>query len=158
MNDDVSVPGIGGDAGIASLERTSQAENTDLAEAKAKGLCHYFGKPCLHGHSGERYVLGNHCVQCRADYQALYKDDARQSLMRARLGVSTSKVRHLRISAGSTANIAEIKAKYMHLCGRPITLSLLVCRALQVLDEHLGKLDAAGSDRERAVLAMTTAP
>lgn len=32
-------------------------------EAIAQGLDRYLGKPCKHGHNGERYTLGE-CVQC----------------------------------------------------------------------------------------------
>jgi hypothetical protein len=130
----------------------------DITEAKAKGLARYIGRPCLHGHTGQRYVLGNHCVQCRADYQTSYKEGTRQMRMRARIDVPTSKMKQVRVSAASAATISDIEGKYLRMCGRPITMSLLVCRALQVLDVHLGKLDAAGSEQERAALAATTAP
>ena len=38
---------------------------TPRLEAKALGLKRYFGKPCIHGHSGERLVRNNDCVECR---------------------------------------------------------------------------------------------
>lgn len=43
-------------------------ETTPRLEAKALGLKRYFGTPCIHGHSGERYVRNHVCVEChRAD-------------------------------------------------------------------------------------------
>lgn len=34
------------------------------AEAKKKGLKRYQGRPCLHGHDGERFVGNRNCVLC----------------------------------------------------------------------------------------------
>ena len=33
-------------------------------EAKARGLKHYIGKPCKHGHIGERFVTSGNCFDC----------------------------------------------------------------------------------------------
>ena len=38
---------------------------TPRLEAKALGLKRYFGAPCIHNHSGERYTRNNQCVECR---------------------------------------------------------------------------------------------
>jgi hypothetical protein len=34
--------------------------------AKAAGLKKYVGQPCIHGHTGERWVRNNGCVECHA--------------------------------------------------------------------------------------------
>jgi hypothetical protein len=34
--------------------------------AKAQGLKRYIGQPCIHGHSGERHVRNNGCVECHS--------------------------------------------------------------------------------------------
>jgi hypothetical protein len=34
--------------------------------AKAQGLKRYIGRPCIHGHSGERHVRNNGCVECHS--------------------------------------------------------------------------------------------
>lgn len=39
--------------------------NNARAEAKAAGLKRYMGKPCLYGHSGERYTRSSDCCECR---------------------------------------------------------------------------------------------
>jgi hypothetical protein len=34
--------------------------------AKAQGSTRYIGMPCIHGHTGERFVRNNSCIQCHA--------------------------------------------------------------------------------------------
>jgi hypothetical protein len=44
---------------------------------KKKGLT-YQGKPCKHGHSGVRYVVGNGCVECSKAYQLKHAEKHRK--------------------------------------------------------------------------------
>ena len=39
---------------------------TPRLEAQALNLKRYFGTPCIHGHSGERFVRNHACVKCHA--------------------------------------------------------------------------------------------
>jgi len=48
--------------------------------AKAQGSTRYIGMPCIHGHTGERFVHNNGCVQCKRDAKkktAVYKKRGR---------------------------------------------------------------------------------
>lgn len=38
--------------------------------AKCLGQTKYVGAPCIHGHSGERFVRNNSCVQCHKQHQS----------------------------------------------------------------------------------------
>ena len=48
--------------------------------AAEKGERRYWGKPCVHGHDGERYTSSGVCVACLRS-----KTDARQKLLRETL-------------------------------------------------------------------------
>jgi hypothetical protein len=48
--------------------------------AKAQGSTRYVGMPCIHGHTGERFVHNNGCVGCKRQYKkktAVYKKPGR---------------------------------------------------------------------------------
>lgn len=52
------------------------------AEAKAKGLKHYFtGKPCKNGHTSERLTGARTCVDCRKEYAPAYYQENRESAL-----------------------------------------------------------------------------
>jgi hypothetical protein len=42
---------------------------TPKLKAKSQGKKRYMGQPCIHGHSGERYVRNNTCVECHKKYK-----------------------------------------------------------------------------------------
>ncbi len=45
-----------------------------LKQARELGLARYFtGKPCPHGHLSERWVIGNHCIDCSRDTSVRYR-------------------------------------------------------------------------------------
>jgi hypothetical protein len=46
---------------------------TSRKDALAQGLARYFtGKPCKHGHTGERHTVNGLCVQCNRERQIAY--------------------------------------------------------------------------------------
>jgi hypothetical protein len=82
------------------------------AEARAAGLKRYNGKPCKHGHSGERYVGNNDCVECSAAralaYAALHREQARERAARWR---DENYDRHLENARRSGRNNVERKRR-----------------------------------------------
>jgi hypothetical protein len=43
--------------------------DTPKLKARSQGKKRYMGQPCIHGHSGERYVRNNTCVECHKKYK-----------------------------------------------------------------------------------------
>jgi hypothetical protein len=42
-------------------------------EARKAGHTRFLGKPCTHGHSGQRYIIGRYCCSCRTAYNANHR-------------------------------------------------------------------------------------
>src|SRR5512139_117205 len=55
-------------------------------DAQAQGLKRYFtGKPCKHGHTAERFVIGRKCVECsQASCRRQYAKDPQKAVERVR--------------------------------------------------------------------------
>ena len=51
------------------LEKENMNTLTPRLLAKQQGLTKYVGEPCIHGHSGERWVHNHSCIQCKYDYK-----------------------------------------------------------------------------------------